>query len=167
MKPIVSRPSEHSSLKSIGLQKKSTEWIGCGRESGLLNIKQWSPGRWGSCGDAVSDPISISCSPARLQLRLHSDFYSTWRAAPGTVTLFRSALDTILYTNHDTMHLCLSHLQGGILAWWNINHFLARVKLLRGFANSFVILYQQFFSALTPVTPSFWDYVCRSHPEQF
>lgn len=43
------------------------------------------------------------------------------------------------------------------------------MKLLRGFAHSFVILYQQFsfFSALTPVTLSPWDHVTLCHPEQF
>lgn len=83
---------------------------GGGRRSGLLNIKQPVSGETGkSCGDAVSDPISISCSPARLQQWLHSDFYSTRQATSGAVTLFRSITPAVLYTNHDMMHLCLSH----------------------------------------------------------
>lgn len=124
VKPVIFRPCEYPCLKSIGFwkknpnqptnQKKKKEWIGCGRRSGLLNIKQQVSGEMGnSCGDAVSDPISISCSPARLQQWLHSDFYSTRQATPGTVTLSGAVIATILYTNHDRMHLCLSHLWRG------------------------------------------------------
>lgn len=114
VKPIIFRAREQPCLKSIGFLEKNKKQHKENREggwrSGLLNIKQQVSGERGkSCGDAVSDPISISCSPARLQPWLHSDFYSTRQATSGTVTLFSSVISAVLYTHHDMMHLCLSY----------------------------------------------------------
>lgn len=111
VKPIIFRPLEQPCLKSIGFleKKQHKEKRRGGRRTGLLNIKQRVSGeRRKSCGNAVSDPISISCSPARLQPGLHSDFYSSRQASSGTVTLFRRVILAVLYTNHDMIHLCPS-----------------------------------------------------------
>ena len=107
--PEINRFPREKKTTTKKQQPIRSEWGG-GRRSGLLNINQQVSGERGeSCGDAVSGPISISCSPARLQPRLRSDFYSTRQATSGTVTLFRSIIPAVLYTNHDMMHLWLSH----------------------------------------------------------
>lgn len=77
--------------------------MGTERGTGVLNIKPEVSWGGGSCGDALSDPISISCSPAELPLRLGSDFYPSRQGPSGTVALFSGASLAAVYTNHDTV----------------------------------------------------------------
>lgn len=160
MKPIIFRSSEQPYLKSIGFlektKNKTQRQLGCGRRSGSSNIKrQVSVERGKSCGDAVSEPISIFCSPARHQPWLQSDFYSSRQATSGRVTHSKGALPLTSCTLIMTRRICACHtLEEGHLSsvkYWLLeapvdSQMSTRLQLLWG--NTSVTLSQLFVLAV-------------------
>lgn len=87
VKPIIFRPCEQPCLKSIRFLAKNSEWIGCGRRSGLLNIKQQVSGEGGKA--VVMQCLTQLASPVHL---------------PGS-----SRGSTLTFTQHDKPLLGQSH----------------------------------------------------------